>query len=102
MSDWLRSDDLFRTKVVEIERKNQLAENLSALEIHLLLWQAKYEYWIPDHPEHALVYMADESEHGLGFPKRRRVKKNGVDVEVDGLDKDVAEVLKELKGKTAR
>ena len=33
-----------------------------------MLWHAKYEAWIPNHPEHALVYMADEKHHGLGFP----------------------------------
>jgi hypothetical protein len=29
---------------------------------------AKFEYWIPDKPERALVFMADENEHGIGFP----------------------------------
>jgi hypothetical protein len=46
----------------------QLARNLAALELHLLMWNAKYEAWIPERPNHALVYLADESEHGIGFP----------------------------------
>jgi hypothetical protein len=24
--------------------------------------------WIPHHPKHALVYLADEKKHGVGFP----------------------------------
>ena len=24
---------------------------------------------MPEHPEHALVYLADEERHGVGFPK---------------------------------
>jgi len=39
------------------------------LQAHLLLWLAKYEIWIPASPEHALVYLADEKEHGVGFPR---------------------------------
>jgi hypothetical protein len=33
-----------------------------------VLWRAKYEFWIPDKPERAIVYMADEQQHGVGFP----------------------------------
>jgi hypothetical protein len=29
---------------------------------------AKYDFWIPDHPERVLVYLADESHQGVGFP----------------------------------
>jgi len=39
--------------------------------------------------------MDDEKKHGLGFPKDR--EKNGVLIE--GVDKDVAAVLEELRGK---
>jgi hypothetical protein len=49
-----------------------------------LLLVFKYETWIPRNPKHALVYMADEQQHGLGFP--------------DGIDQLVDEVLKELGG----
>lgn len=46
----------------------ELSELLNQLDAHLLLWLAKYEGWIPNRPDHALVYLADEEEHGLGFP----------------------------------
>lgn len=65
--DWVREDTIFKG-----HRRGpigQLARMLSDLEAHLLLWHAKYETWIPDKPHHALVYMADEEAHGLGFPK---------------------------------
>jgi hypothetical protein len=42
--------------------------------------------------------MADENEHGLGFPKDHKVPKGDVEVEVTGVDKDVAQVLQELYG----
>jgi hypothetical protein len=41
--------------------------------------------WIQDHPEHALVYLADEKKHGPGFP--------------EGLDESVSEAVKELNRK---
>jgi hypothetical protein len=34
------------------------------------LWQAKYSTWMtPEKPEHALVYMAEEVERGVIFPR---------------------------------
>lgn len=97
MSEWLRSDELFKTGVVDSRRKRRLADNLIALEVHLLLWHAKYEVWIPDQPQHALVYMVDEQEHGLGFPGDREIEVDGVKTKVDGLDTDVRRVLEELR-----
>ena len=46
------------------------------------MWLAKYEAWIPGHPEHALVYVNDEQKHGVGFPRE--------------LDAALADRLKEL------
>ena len=68
VANWLRADQLFLTGSVMYQNSEDLTEKLRLLEIHLLLWRAKYEYWIPNKPEHALVYMADENAHGLGFP----------------------------------
>lgn len=42
--------------------------HLNLLASHLMLWHAKYEAWIPSNNKHALLYMEDEEEHGLGFP----------------------------------
>jgi hypothetical protein len=86
VSDWLKSDTNFKTEAVPSAQQKDLAEKLFALEIHLMMWHAKYAFWIPNHPEHALVYMGDEAEHGLGFPQ--------------GLDEVVSDVLKELRLKT--
>ena len=98
MLEWLRADTRFRTGVVKSERREQLARNLVDLEIHLLLWNAKYQAWIPSQPHHALVYMLDEKEHGLGFPGDREIDVNGQKLWVQGTDKDVEAVLKELRG----
>lgn len=68
MRDWLRSDAEFKSKLGTRGLNGDLARTLSDLEAHLILWQAKYSAWIPDNPEHALVYLADESDHGVGFP----------------------------------
>jgi hypothetical protein len=65
--EWVQQDVVF--KGLRQGSAGELAKKLSDLEAHLLLWHAKYETWIPQKPEHALVYMADEQEHGLGFPK---------------------------------
>jgi hypothetical protein len=96
---WLDDDKQFKTGQVESERREELAGTLRELEMHLLLWHAKFEYWIPTQPQHALVYLADEEAHGLGFPKDRTLERNGVEVQVDGVDTEVARVLEELRGK---
>jgi len=61
---WLKRDMYFKAQ------KNEMANQLAILESHLILWLAKYEAWIPQNPEHALIYMADENKHGVGFPKK--------------------------------
>jgi len=66
--EWLNSDVDFRIQERARGQRGELAEKLNALAGHLLLWRAKYEIWIPNCPSHALVYLADEKAHGLGFP----------------------------------
>jgi hypothetical protein len=66
---WLRSDLYFRAASPQNRTLGELAVYLARLEAHLILWIAKYEAWIPEHPEHALVYLADEDQHGIAFPK---------------------------------
>lgn len=66
ISKWLEEDVDFRT---ESWKHTDLAAKLNLLASHLMLWHAKFEAWIPDNPKHALVYMADEADHGLGFPQ---------------------------------
>jgi hypothetical protein len=68
--EWLRTDTFHKAQPAG--KHHGLSIYLSQLEAHLILWQAKYEAWIPEHPEHALVYLDDEKAHGLGFP-------NGID-----------------------
>ena len=67
--EWLRSDRYFRAAPPSHRRLGQLALFLTQLEAHLVIWAAKYEAWIPDHPDHALVFLADEDHHGVAFPK---------------------------------
>jgi hypothetical protein len=69
ISDWLSTDTMHRTLVTADGDVAQLAKMLNQLDAHLRLWHAKYAAWIPDVPEHALVYLDDEQRHGLGFPK---------------------------------
>lgn len=64
---WL-DDDVFYRSRRRTTAQCELAGALDQLAIHLSLWRAKYEIWIPDQPSHALVYLADEKLHGIGFP----------------------------------
>lgn len=82
MLQWIKQDTFFGSQAGE-GALGSLAKNLAALEIHLLMWNAKYEVWIPDRPAHALVYLDDEEEHGIGFPH--------------GIDRTVDQVLAEMK-----
>lgn len=94
---WLDSDNQFKTGQVQSSQQEQLADRLRELEMHLLLWHAKFEYWIPNNPEHALVYMADEKAHGLGFPRDREIEVDGKRFKVNGVDTEVTLVLNELR-----
>ena len=67
MLEWLTADTYYKVNTQK-RRLKDLSLALRTLEAHLILWRAKFEFWIPDKPERALVYMADESEHGIGFP----------------------------------
>jgi hypothetical protein len=67
---WLSQDAEFKIGPAGKSPRAKLAAFLADLEAHLLLWRAKYNAWIPDHPERALVYLADESRHGTPFPKK--------------------------------
>lgn len=79
LTAWLDSDSYFKAQYAKPGALGALAKGLAQLQQHLILWHAKYAMWIPDHPDHALVYLADEEQHGIGFPV--------------GLDQTVDEVL---------
>jgi len=79
LSDWLRRDTFYKSHEPDDRRWGRLAQLLAMLDAHLTLWHAKYKGWIPEAPAHALVYLADESDHGVGFPT--------------GIDEEVARTL---------
>jgi hypothetical protein len=64
---WIRDDAYFKGQSGDTPL-GKLAAALARLEIHLILWLAKYEVWIPEFKAHALVYLVDEKNHGVGFP----------------------------------
>jgi hypothetical protein len=68
MIDWLSADTYYKGAGRRGAAKD-LSGALQRLEAHLILWRAKYHFWKPDKPEHAIVYMADEEGHGISFPK---------------------------------
>jgi hypothetical protein len=82
MSEWLGADIDFRTARGAEGKRGQLANQLNLLDSHLLLWLAKYQAWIPADRRHALVYLADEERHGIGFPR-------GIEHLVDDRIKDL-------------
>ena len=67
---WLDEDTHYRGLTHGGAARLGLPEQLNALDIHVRLWLAKYQGWMPDHPEHALVYLDDEKKHGVKFPDR--------------------------------
>jgi hypothetical protein len=68
MQTWLGEDVDHRVTRGKDGAAARLAQQLNQLDAHLWLWLAKYEAWIPHTPRHALVYLADEHDHGLAFP----------------------------------
>jgi hypothetical protein len=80
MLAWLAADTHYKGQRYREGPAGVLAGKLAELEAHLHMWQAKRAYWMED-PRHALVYLADEEKHGVGFPR--------------GLDEAVREMLGE-------
>ncbi|MBZ0303576.1 MAG: hypothetical protein K8J31_27805 [Anaerolineae bacterium] len=66
--EWLRQDTFLRAQWRDQGVLGDLAKSLAELEVHLILWLAKYDMWIPDDPRHALVFLNDEKQHGVRFP----------------------------------
>src|SRR5262249_55881562 len=69
MAKGLQADTEFKLATSRRPSDVNVARHLAKLEPHLLMWLAKYAAWIPDSPAHALVYLADEEDHGVPFPK---------------------------------
>jgi len=68
LAEWLRNDHIYKTSLNKPGYRGRLAQMLRDAELHLALWEAKYEYWIPNNPEHSLVFLDDEAHHGVPFP----------------------------------
>jgi hypothetical protein len=68
MLAWLENDSYFKGQRRTGSATADLATLLARLEAHLNMWRAKYAYWIAADPRHALVYLNDEAEQGVGFP----------------------------------
>jgi hypothetical protein len=81
LSSWLDEDSYFKTVTAPLKDAEKLSRWLHQLELHLTLWHAKYDYWMED-PRHSLVYLGDEADHGVPFPR--------------GIEKVVDEALREL------
>jgi hypothetical protein len=79
IAEWLRADVQHRTIRGKSQPEVRLANLLNDLDVHVTLWLAKHDGWLPGRPDHALVYLVDEEKHGLGFPK--------------GLDQAVEDVI---------
>jgi len=67
MRDWLQAN-MWARDAGNAELADLPAE-LDHLQRHLDGWLDKYNAMVPQNPTVALVYMADEKKHGLGFPR---------------------------------
>jgi hypothetical protein len=66
--EWIKNDNYFKISRKKHGLQREVSAMLAQLDAHLLMWEAKYKIWIPDRPDHALVYLADEKKHGIPFP----------------------------------
>lgn len=68
---WLKEDKEFKINSVKYIRDtfgDSLSKELNQLELHLNLWRDKYTVWM-ENEKHCVVYLNDEEQHGVGFPK---------------------------------
>lgn len=66
--EWLKKNARVKRDRKSLARQ-KLAQELSALDLHLSQWLDKYEATIPNDQKYALVYLDDEKKHGTAFPK---------------------------------
>jgi hypothetical protein len=72
LEKWIQADREFKINSVKelrtIDFGSEFAKQLNQLELHLNLWRDKYNVWM-NNEKHCVVYLDDEIEHGVGFPK---------------------------------
>jgi len=68
MLDWLRHDNWFKRSSGKSKALDDLGNTLRQLEQHLNEWEAKYASVFENDPKVTMNYLADEQEHGTGFP----------------------------------
>jgi hypothetical protein len=72
LEKWIQADREFKINSVKelrtIDFGSEFAKQLNQLELHLNLWRDKYNVWM-NNEKHCVVYLDDEIQHGVGFPK---------------------------------
>jgi hypothetical protein len=72
LEKWIQADREFKINSVKelrtIDFGSEFAKQLNQLELHLNLWRDKYNVWM-NNEKHCVVYLDDEVQHGVGFPK---------------------------------
>ena len=72
LEKWIQEDREFKINSVKelrtIDFGSEFAKQLNQLELHLNLWRDKYNVWMKNE-KHCVVYLDDEIQHGVGFPK---------------------------------
>ena len=69
MKEWCERNDDLKAGRLSVSNADNVSAKIKQMEHHLGLWFAKYDVWIEGHEDHALVYLDDESKHGVRFPK---------------------------------
>ena len=67
-ANWLKRDDFFTNTTNSPAQLKRLAEELQKLRLHLGEWHSKFSSVFENDKTVALNYLADEQEHGTGFP----------------------------------
>ena len=66
---WIRTNDVYKREPQPSPGRIALARELQMLELHLNQWHDKYEALIPSDERRSVIYLADEKQQGIEFPK---------------------------------
>lgn len=91
---WLKEDRVFKDISAPEGKRSQLAKMLRQLELHLSTWHATYEATIPKDEKWALVYVADEQQLGVGFPRPESPEEQKIEELVADVISDYEELLR--------
>lgn len=85
---WIKDNSVIELSERKLLNSEKFNTQLAQLKKHLNLWFDKYEAVFKLNERRSLIYLADEKEHGIGFPRDLKTTLDSILAEVNRVKKD--------------